>query len=230
MDDPWKSFQSALLKVLDPLWYDFAKECRESEALAPLGRYPDAAAWLARSMSLSADPITRKLAAMLAGWIQDPKHTSLLAEILDRERTRFSEDSLNANSVAEDVMFAATRWTGSQDNNVRIAGSDMLATMVTDALNGIPWNTVHWATANLHRATGGKHQIFAQLISLPEGTLERQRFFANAVRALKESDAATLNRFVTHPADKAPLSPGDPNYAGIKALWDAAASAEATCR
>ena len=94
MDDEWKSLQAAALAALSPLWSDFAKEGREGAALAPLGRYPAAAAWLAKSMGMSDDCITRKLGAMLAGWIFEPQHASILSAMLDRERKLFRVDYL----------------------------------------------------------------------------------------------------------------------------------------
>ena len=66
-------------------------------------------------------------------------------------------------------MFAATRWTASKHPEVRNAGIGVLASMVTDALEGTPWNTVHWAVANLHRTTDGKHESLDRLISVPDG-------------------------------------------------------------
>lgn len=172
MDDAWKSLQLAALDTLNPLWNDFAKEGTEGAVLAPVARYPNAAAWLARSMGMSKDCITRKLAAMLAGWIDDPKHVSILLEMLDNERKGFRADSLSANSVGEDIMFAATRWTGSQNPQVKNAGTDVLANMITDALEGTPWNTVHWAVANLYRATNGNHEGLRRLLSISAGQLE----------------------------------------------------------
>jgi hypothetical protein len=230
MDDPWKLLQLAAIEAIGPLWNEFAKEGRESAVLAPMARYPTASAWLARSMSLSTDCITRKLAAMLAGWIQDPKQISMLREMLERERTLFREDSLSANSVGEDIMFAATRWTRSQDDRVRVAGIDILSCMVNDALKGTHWNTVHWAVANLNRATNGSDPIFERLTSLTEEQLTGQRHFQNAIKAVQQNDVATLNRFVTLPSDEQSLPLSDPNYATVASLWTAAASAEAATR
>jgi hypothetical protein len=226
MEDPWKSLQLAAREALGPLWCNFAKEGRESAVLAPLAQYPNAAAWVARWMALSTDYTTRKLAAMLAGWVHDRKHISILAEMLDRERIVFVDDSLTANSVGEDIMFAATRWTDSRDPQVRNAGIDILASMIRDTLGNTRWNTAHWAVANLHRATGGNHELFSQLISIADERLEEQEFFRNALKILRHNDQAKLSRLIALPSEHQPLSPNDPDYPAVSSLWKAAASAE----
>jgi hypothetical protein len=109
MGDALEDLRSAAVEALDFLWPDFAKDGRESAAFAPMARYPNAAAWLAESMGMSADCLTRKLGAMLAGWIDDAQHAELLTKMLNHERQVFREDQLSANSVGEDIMFAATR-------------------------------------------------------------------------------------------------------------------------
>lgn len=113
MNDTQELLRQAAIEALNPLWVDFAKLGRDADALAPLGQYPNASAWLARSMGMSDGYITRKLAAMLAGWIQNSEHISMLPEMLDRERDVYIKESSAANSVGEDIMFAATRWTAS---------------------------------------------------------------------------------------------------------------------
>jgi len=227
MNDPQKMLQSAALEALDPLWNHFAKEGREGAVFAPLAKYPNAAAWLAQRMAMSTDCVARKLGAMLAGWIRDPKYTGLLSQTLEHERKVYRDDSVSANSVAEDIMFAATRWTESQNPRVRQAGIDVLASMITDALEGTPWNTVHWAVANLHHATEGNHEVFRRLANATDTQMEGQKFLQNAVRALKQNDHQTLGRFVTAPSGVHSLPSNDPNYSVVSSLWKAAASVEA---
>ena len=123
-------------------------------------------------------------------------------------------------------MFAATRWAESQNEQVRNAGIGTLATMIQDALSGTPWNTVNWAVANLYRATRGKHDIFQRLMNTPDVALEDQRFLLNAVKALRQNDQAALRRLVSAPSSEESLSPNDPHYSQVSALWKAAASAE----
>lgn len=227
MDDPWKLLQSKAVEVSEVLWYDFAKEGRESAVFAPLGQYPNAAAWLARNMALSTDSITRKLGAMLAGWICDPQHVELLSEMLDRERQVFREDSLSANSVGESIMFAATRWTESAIAQMRDAGIHILASMIRDALTGTPWNTANWAVANLYQATEGKHEVFQSLAVATEAEMQGQQFLQNLVTALRQNDKQRLTRAVAAPSEPLSLSTNDPHYALVSSLWSAAASAEA---
>jgi len=230
MDDPWDLLESAAVEARGPLWSEFAKKGRESAVFGPLARYPAAAGWLAERMSLSTDYITRKLGAMLAGWVHDPTHAGLLSQMLDRERKVFADDSLNANSVGEDIMFAATRWAESQDSQVKSGGTNVLARMIWDALENTHWNTVHWAIANLHRATDGEHAIFKVLANATDKQVEGQRFLQDAVRALRENDMETLRRLVAAPSGLYSLSPRDPCFSTIRSLWNAAASAEALPR
>ena len=61
MTESWERLHSVATEALPWLWYDFAKEGREGAVLAPLAKYPKAAGWLARSMAMSDDDITRKL-------------------------------------------------------------------------------------------------------------------------------------------------------------------------
>ena len=226
MDDPWDSLESAAVEALGPLWSEFAKQGRESAVFGPLAQYPGAAAWLAERMSLSTDYVTRKLGAMLAGWVCDPKHVGLLSQMLDRERKVFSDDPLSANSVGEDIMFAATRCTESSDSQVRGGGINVLARMIWDALENTHWNTVHWAIANLHQITGGNHAIFEVLANATDKQMEGQRFLQNAVKALRQNDMETLRRFIAAPSGLYYLSPQDPFFSMASSLWNAAAAAE----
>jgi len=226
MTDPWDRLQSSATDALNWLWDGLAKEGKESALLAPLAQYPTAAGWLASSMALSTDYVTRKLGAMLAGWIDDANQKHLLKEMLDNERTVFAEDPMTANSVGEDIMFAATRWSQRAPGDVRESGIGVLAAMIADALHGTPWNTVHWATANLHAATSVEHEILSQLQSATQEQLDGQQFLINAVEALRSDDKATLAGYVTAPPSLRELSPEDPNYAVADELWAACAAAE----
>jgi len=228
MADPWEHLQSTATEALNWLWDDLAKEGRESAVLAPLAAYSNAAAWLAGCMAMSDDAITRKLGAMLAGWIDSAEHVNLLSTLLDNERKVFIEDSLTANSVGEDIMFAASRWSQQMPGEVRDAGISVLAEMIRDALHGTPWNTVHWAAANLHVATGGRHAMLSELHDASDVQLEGQEFLRNVVAALRSGDHASLDRFVTPPNPMCEMSPNDPKYSAAQSLWAATAAAEAS--
>jgi len=149
MADPWGRLSSIASDSLESLWYDFAKQGEESAVLAPLASFVTAAAWLSESLSMSDDSINRKLGAMLAGFIDDPRATGILARLLERERAIYASTPLDSNSVGEDIMFAATRWSGSRHNEVRQAGIEILGKMVDDALQDFHWNTANWAAANV---------------------------------------------------------------------------------
>jgi hypothetical protein len=227
MDKAWEELASTAGDLLDPLWYDFAKQGKESAVFAPLGKYPRASAWLARSMASSDDYVTRKLGAMLAGWIEDGSQAGLLKEMLNHEREVFRQDSLSGNSVGEDIMFAATRWTESQNAAVKDAGIQVLVDMIRDALGDTPWNTVHWAVANLHHVTHGNHLVFGELADAPENKFEEQQFLRNAVVALKRDDMQSLGRYITAPSPLQVLQPDDVHSSRVQLLWSAAAAAEA---
>ena len=227
MDERLKLLQRAAIDALGPLWGDFAKQGKESAVLAPLARYPNASAWLARSMGMSSDDITRKIGAMLAGWVRDTKHVGLLFEMLDRERKVFPKDSASANSVGEDIMFAATRWTQSPIPQIRDAGIQILVSMIMDALNGTHWNSVNWAIGNLNKVTEGKHAVFHNLANATDAQMEGQRFLQIAVGALRQKDEQKLARLATAPSGLHSLSSDDPHYPMASALWRAAESAEA---
>ena len=226
MQDAWEDFQSVASAAIDPLWYNFAEHGREGEVFSPMAKYPRASAWLADSMSLSDNYITRKLGAMLAGWIIDAPHAGLLAAMLDRERKTFADDSLTANSVGEDIMFAATRWAWSDNAQIKEAGIQTLARMIWDALDGTPWNTANWAVANLRRATGGNHPIFAELLTATDEQLKGQQSLQKVVNAWKLNDEQKLKKSVTPPSEAGDLSPADPSYSMVCSLWNAAAAAE----
>jgi hypothetical protein len=100
--------------------------------------------------------------------------------------------------------------------------------MVGDALAGTPWNTVHWAVANLHHATQGKHRVFDDLAGATETELAGQPFLQRAMKALRENDAQTLARYVTAPSKLYVLRSDDPHYTLLRSLWRAAASLEAS--
>jgi hypothetical protein len=226
MNDPWGRLHASAGDALDWLWQDLAKEGRESAVFAPLAGYPTAAAWLATSMAMSPDYIARKLGAMLAGWIDAAEHSGLLRDMLSSERKLFSKDPLTANSVGDDIMFAATRWSRRPVGDIHDSGLAVLVEMIHDALHGTPWNTVNWATANLYAATGGRHEFLDRVQNATDEQLEGQPLLKNVAEALRARDEAILNRLNTAPSPFCELHPQDPNYARASELWEAAAAAE----
>src|SRR5262249_42910484 len=158
MDTAWQRLSSIASDSIEWLWYDFAKQGEESAVFAPLASFVAPAAWLSESMSMSDESIVRKLGAMLAGFIDDPRETGIIMRLFERERSIYAANPFDSNSVGEDIMFAATRWSGSRHSEVRQAGIDILGKMVDDALQGIHWNTANWAAANLYETTHGEHE------------------------------------------------------------------------
>jgi hypothetical protein len=155
-------------------------------------------------MSSAEDDITRKIGAMLAGLINDEEQTQLLPDLLQMERTRFPKDPLGANSVTEDILFSAVRWT-TYGGKCYETGVNVLASIVRDAIDSIEWNTAQWAAATLHTITGGKHPVFERLTDgtsiLPAGL----QMVAEAIR-LEDSDklaqfTVTANPIMTFPTE-----------------------------
>jgi hypothetical protein len=204
MNDPWIRLQHATSNSLDWIWNDFAKDGRETAVLATVAQSPKASGWLIGCMSAADDDITRKIGAMLAGLINDEEQTQLLPDLLQIERTRFPIDPLGANSVTEDILFSAVRWT-TYGGKCYETGVNVLANIVRDALDSIEWNTAQWAAATLHSITGGKHPVFERLTYRTSISPAGLQMVAEAIRLEDNEKLAQLtvtpNPIVTFPAD-----------------------------
>jgi hypothetical protein len=226
VEDPWERLSSITSDSLEWLWYDFAKQGEESAVLAPLASFISAAAWLSESLSMSDNSIDRKLGAMLAGFIDDRRETGILARLLERERGRYASNPLDSNSAGEDIMFAATRWSGSCHSEVRQAGIEILGKMVDDALQGTHWNTANWAAANLYEATNGEHEAIERLANATELQFEGNEFLKKAATSLRAKDRSAMKKFATPASPVLKLAPDDSRYEKASRLWAAAAEAE----
>jgi hypothetical protein len=226
MSDPWLRLQDAAEVAIQWIWQVFAKHGREAAILAAMSRFPKASGWLAACMSMSDDTITRKIGVMLAGWIDDPEQTDLLSKMLDKERSVYTDDPITANSVAEDIMFAATRWSRRAAGDVQAAGVRVLSEMISDAIHGTHWNTSHWAAGNLYAATNGAHGIFTELMAATPEQLADQQFLSTVVIALRSGKGTDIEGYIADPTPKCELPAGAPNYAIAQELWDAAQEAE----
>ncbi len=157
-------------------------------------------------MSDADDDVTRKIGAMLAGLINDEEQTQLLPDLLQIERTRFPIDPLGANSVTEDILFSAVRWT-TYGGTCYETGINVLAEIVRDALDSIEWNTAQWAAATLHTITYGKHSVFEQLTNGTSISNAGLQMVAEAIRLEDHEKLAqftvTPNPIETFPADVA---------------------------
>ena len=227
MNNPWEHLQDLVSKSVDWIWTDFAKEGEEGAILQPLGERTDAASWVAESLAMSQGVIHRKLGAMLAGWVFDSNYRGLLVELLDRERERFPSEPIDANSVAEDIMFSATRWTTCRVADVKEAGLSVLANMIHDAINHVPWNTAHWAAANLYAVSGKNHPALIELSETPISRITDQPFLARTADALRSGNQDVLNAYHTRPTQSSTLSREDPRFALAAELWEAALKAQA---
>jgi hypothetical protein len=226
VEDAWERLSSITSDSLESLWYDFAKQGEESAVLAPLASYVTAAAWLSESLSMSDYSIDRKLGAMLAGYIDDPRATGILGRLLERERAIYTTNPLDSNSVGEDIMFAATRWSSSRHNEVRQAGIEILGKMVDDALQEIHWNTANWAVANLYVATQGEHEVIERLANATESQFEGNEFLQKVATSLRAKDRSAMKKFATPASPTLKLAPDDSRYEQASRLWAAAAEVE----
>lgn len=124
----------------------------EGFALSPIGRHTKAATFLTRRSFSSTDFILRKIAATLAGYIENPEQT-LLLELFDLERVRdasMSSDSIDriyCQSVVEDIVFSAARWC--RNPRLQTQGLALLSMLVEKTLAGEYWNTSSYAMATL---------------------------------------------------------------------------------
>lgn len=226
MGDAWERLSSITSDSLEWLWCDFAKRGEESAVLAPLASYVTAATWLSESLSMCDYSIDRKLGAMLAGFIDDPRATGILARMLERERVVHAVSPIDANSVGEDIMFAATRWSGSRHREVRQAGMEILGKMVSDALQETHWNTANWAAANLCMATQWEHEVIERLINATESQFEGNEVLKKIATSLRAKDQAAMKKLAAPPSPVMTLPPDDSRYEQASRLWAAAADAE----
>ncbi|GAB5405800.1 MAG: hypothetical protein Aurels2KO_40310 [Aureliella sp.] len=225
--DPWERLNAAASASLNWAWEDLAQCGEESALFAPMAESPEAAGWLAGCMAMSDDSITRKLAAMLAGWLVESKfNRDLLGEMLQRERQRATSDMLEANSVVEDILLAATRWASGTQEETRSAGRAVLSEIVRDALLGTKWNTAHWAFANLHFATDGTASIIAEAIEASSAQLADQPYLEIAIEGIRSDNLDAVSQYVTPPIPVVELASDNPGRPFAIELWDAVAEAE----
>jgi hypothetical protein len=148
---------AAWFRVADWAAYDLAKEGAEGIVLKPLGRHSKAATFLARSAFSSSNYQHRKLAARLAGWVQQPP-LDLLAHLFqhetERDRRMPKDDfgRLETQSVVEDIVFSAAFWARREHS--RPAAVQLLRDVVERTLAGEYWNSASYAMTTLFR-----HQV-----------------------------------------------------------------------
>jgi hypothetical protein len=139
--------------------YDLSKEGSEGIVLKPLAQYSKASTLIVRSCSTSENHRHRKLAASLAGWIQQPP-LDLLALLFqqeveqDRQMAKGAFGRLETQSVVEDIVFSAAFWVRSE--RTRPAAFELLRSLVERTIAGGYWNTAGYAITTLcqHQALG----------------------------------------------------------------------------
>jgi hypothetical protein len=143
-------------RVSDWLADDLLRRGQEAPFLIQLARTPYAALLLSKALLAAERFRHRKLGAELLGFVrsEDAFCPELLMEYFERERARDRETAaddprrLEFQSVVEDVVFAATRWTRALPGQ-RDAGIRLLDAVVESTLAGQYWNTATYALAVL---------------------------------------------------------------------------------
>jgi hypothetical protein len=113
--DQVAAFLCVWFRVADWTVYDLAKAGAEGAVLIPLGQHSKAATFISRAASTSSSYLHRKIAADLAGWIQQPP-LDLLSLLFEQERNRNRE--LPAKEAAK----------GALDENGRTAIGELVKT------------------------------------------------------------------------------------------------------
>lgn len=175
---------------------DLLRDGVEAALLRPLGRHGRAAAALVAHLARAEDVRRRKLAAILAGFIDDPPR-QLLDELFEGESERAaaaapeSGEPLYSQSVVEDLVLAAARWC--REEAPRPAAQALLRKVVERTLIGEYWGAAPFALATLvrYQAPGSAELLdsFAAFaagappahLSLPSLATERE--FARALLA-----------------------------------------------
>ena len=146
-------------RVADWAAYDLSKIGDEGVVLKPLGQFPKAATFIARAASKSSILQHRKIAACLAGWIQQPP-LDLLRDLFqqeaerDRQLPKHDIGRFETQSVVEDIVFSAAFWA--RNPYTREAGLDLLRSVVEKTISGEYWNTASYAITTLlyHQSPG----------------------------------------------------------------------------
>ena len=203
---------------------DLMPEGLEAAVLLPLAAYRWAAAALVEHAGQSDDFRHRKLAAILAGFIENPPH-QLLDDIFERESERGAlappetSEALYSQSVVEDVTLAAVRWC--QDTSAREAGLALLRKVVERTLIGEYWGSASYALAALrHFEPDSTRGLLDNFVAFAMGappthpanpTLGTERQFARMLRS-GHSEAwtavsAILDKQMAAATDGPPFAP-----------------------
>lgn len=155
--------------------HGLSKEGLQGVVLGPVSRHPRAASLLVVATSQQQDYMARKVAADLAGFIVDPTPPTMLAQLFNNERSLLSDAGheamlhLEAQSVVENIVFAATRWL--RDRHDQSHATGVLNEIIDATIGGEYWNTAAYAIATLRwsNAPDSMQRLnsFAQWAALP---------------------------------------------------------------
>lgn len=216
----WMSYDlfMAWYGVADWCTYTLLKKGEERVVLQPLGYYSRAATIIACGAAESENYMHRKIAAELAGRINQPPDT-LLLELLnseserDRQLHETDNERLNMQSVVEDIVFAAARWI--RVRSLQSAGLSVLEQIVLRTIDGQYWNTSRNAMAVLCNFSHRKYRNLAdRYLEFAEGeppihptttSLENDRDIAKAILAKNKDALRAVDRLIDQ-QDTAPLS------------------------
>jgi hypothetical protein len=182
----------------------------EGCVLRPVGQMSTSAIELVRHSFKSENYFRRKVAAALAGYIENPD-PGLLSELFDEERARDARlpadsiERLYCQSVVEDIVFSAARWCRKED--LKLPAFALLSKIVEATITGEYWNSACYAIATLcyynqspellkrfqAYCTPSGLPLFGK-VALPKHpsrpTLEQEKQFAKGLAA---RNTATLN-------------------------------------
>ena len=232
---------SAWFRVADWCAYNLAKDGHECLVLAPLGKFPKAAASIVRASATSANYRHRKIGAMLAGWTRDAE-PSLLDELFRGEADRDAGLSptdprrLESQSVVEDIVFAATRWA--RDPKLSGVALALLARIVERTIGGEYWNTSSYAMTTLMRhSASGADELLARFQSFALGaapshagrpSLVQERTFAQQLVAGNPKTLALFENMLDDQERTLETKLDENSQSAINDLCDAARRFEET--
>lgn len=205
-----RQLMSSWFDVSGWLAHDLLKRGEATPILSRLAELPDPAGLLSTTLMDVDDFWERKLGATLLGLVRttEPEYHEALADLFERERARDREVApddlvrLELQSVVEDVVFAAIRW--SEAPAQREAGQALLRNVVEATISGEYWNSAMYALAALiDLQVPDRHELLARFAARVTGappahpcrpSFEPERAFARAVKAGDSKHIASIRQ------------------------------------
>jgi hypothetical protein len=222
-------------RVADWDAYDLSKDGDEGILLKPLGEYSKAATFLVRSAFSSKNYRHRKLAASLAGWIQQPPLdllTHLFQQESERDRRLAKDDfdRLNSQSIVEDIVYSASFWA--RRKATRAAELQPLRDVVERTIAGEYWDNARIALTTLcrHEAPGyrelmARFQKFAASATVDHPSrpsLTQELEFAQNLAANNPETLLAIESSLDHKEEAAEGSLDENSRAAVDELVEAA--------